>query len=298
MNIFLVLAFLFFIGSLFGWCLEVIYRRFFSGANPERKWINPGFLVGPYLPLYGFGLSAMYLLSKIDVSFISNPITQQIALFILMALVMTIIEYIAGIIFIKGMKVKLWDYSKEWGNVQGIICPRFSFYWAVLSAIYYFLIHPHILNSIYWLAEHLTFSFVIGYFYGIFTIDIFYSMQILAKVKQFAVDNDIVVKYQELKRTIRLNREERKEKSYFMLAFKSERSLSEHLKKYLELQSAFMGNTIEELHEKVEVKIDEANSKFEEKTKPIQDKLDKSINSKIDQLNEKLDESINRKKDK
>lgn len=296
MNDFLVLAFLFFMGSMIGWVIELFYRRFISKANPERKWINPGFLVGPYLPLYGFGLSAMYLLSKIDVSFISNSITQQIVLFVLMALVMTIIEYIAGIIFIKGMKVKLWDYSKEWGNIQGIVCPRFSFYWAVLSAIYYFLIHPHILNSIYWLAEHLTFSFVIGYFYGIFTIDIFYSMQILAKVKRFAVDNDIVVKYQELKRTIRLNREERKEKSHFMLAFKSERSLSEHLKKYLELQSAFVGNAIEELHEKVEVKIDEANSKLEERTKPIQDRLDKSINSKIDQLNEKLDESINNKK--
>ena len=86
-------------------------------------------------------------------------------------------------------------------------------------------------------------------------------MQILAKVKQFAVDNDIVVKYQELKRTIRLNREERKEKSHFRLAFKSERSLSEHLTKYLELQSAFMGNTIEELHEKLDESINSKKDK-------------------------------------
>lgn len=48
MNLFLKLAYLFFIGSVLGWVLELFYRRFISGANPERKWINPGFCVGPY----------------------------------------------------------------------------------------------------------------------------------------------------------------------------------------------------------------------------------------------------------
>ena len=58
MNEFLKLAFLFFMGCLLGWCLEVLYRRF-TPANKERRWINPGFLVGPYLPLYGFGLCTL-----------------------------------------------------------------------------------------------------------------------------------------------------------------------------------------------------------------------------------------------
>ena len=50
MNVFLTLAFLFFIGSIGGWILELFYRRMIS----NKEWINPGFLVGPYLPLYGF----------------------------------------------------------------------------------------------------------------------------------------------------------------------------------------------------------------------------------------------------
>ena len=45
MSLFLTIAFLFFIGSMAGWGIEVVFRRFFSSANPERKWINPGFLV-------------------------------------------------------------------------------------------------------------------------------------------------------------------------------------------------------------------------------------------------------------
>lgn len=66
MNIFLTLAFLFFIGATLGWVLELLFRRFFSSANPERKWINPGFCVGPYLPLYGCGLCFLYLIASLE----------------------------------------------------------------------------------------------------------------------------------------------------------------------------------------------------------------------------------------
>ena len=52
MNIILVLAFLFYIGSIAGWVLELFFRKIVCS---EHKWINPGFLTGPYLPLYGFG---------------------------------------------------------------------------------------------------------------------------------------------------------------------------------------------------------------------------------------------------
>ena len=68
MNMFLTLAYLFFIGSTLGWVAELLYRRFLSGANPERKWINPGFCVGPYVPLYGSGLCILYLLASVSSS--------------------------------------------------------------------------------------------------------------------------------------------------------------------------------------------------------------------------------------
>ena len=142
MNLFLVLTFLFFTGSLIGWGIEVFWRRFFSRNNPERKWINPGFLTGPYLPLYGLSLVIMFSLAMIDVSFVSEkPWVQKIVLFVLMALCITLLEFIAGLIFIRGMKIKLWDYSECRGNIKGIICPQYSFYWVIMSALYYFLVH-------------------------------------------------------------------------------------------------------------------------------------------------------------
>ena len=65
MNIFLTLAYLFFIGAVLGWILEVFFRKFFSSSNPEHRWINPGFCVGPYIPLYGCGLCILFLLATL-----------------------------------------------------------------------------------------------------------------------------------------------------------------------------------------------------------------------------------------
>ena len=125
MNTFLVLAFLFFIGSVAGWVKELFFRRFISDANPERKWINPGFCTGPYLPLYGSGLCLLYLIASLErCSWIESVFWNRVILFLIMALCMTLIEYIAGIISVKVLKVRLWDYTNEWGNIQGIICPK------------------------------------------------------------------------------------------------------------------------------------------------------------------------------
>ena len=129
MNVFLVFAFLFFIGSTFGWVLELFYRRFFSRNNPDRKWINPGFCTGPYLPLYGTGLCFLFMIASVQryINF-GNYYVNIAFLLVSMAAAMTVIEYIAGIMMLKNSHIRLWDYSREWANIQGVICPKFSFY--------------------------------------------------------------------------------------------------------------------------------------------------------------------------
>ncbi len=235
MNDFLIFAFLFFIGSCLGWCIELLFRKFFSGSNPERKWINPGFLTGPYLPLYGFGLWGMYEISHvIKLVMTENKILDTLIIFLIMAIIMTIIEYIAGLIFIKGMKVKLWDYSAQKFNLQGIICPLFTIIWGLLGSLYYFTVNSHVEGWVAWLANHLTFSFFIGMFFGIFAVDLWYSLEMSAKMRKFAVDNQLVIRYEELKAFLREQREQREERSRFLLAFKTEEPFREHLEKYLE----------------------------------------------------------------
>lgn len=229
MSLFLILSFLFFIGAISGWVIELLFRRFFSRANPERKWINPGFCTGPYVPLYGFGLCILFLIASLETNGITEGIKYEKALlFISMAVMMTVIEYIAGILLLKVAHIRLWDYSREWGNIQGLICPKFSLIWAILGAAYYFLIHPRILNALHWFTQNLAFSFVVGLFFGVFIIDVAHSMQLTTKLRQIAKENDANIKLEHLKLELRQAREESKMKYHFFLPFKSTRPISEH----------------------------------------------------------------------
>lgn len=235
MTFFLVLTFLFFVGSILGWTIELFYRRFFSKNNPDRKWINPGFLTGPYLPLYGFSLVLLFSLSHINVSFIENWVLQKTFLFVCMALAITVFEYIAGLIFIKGMKIALWDYSKCRGNISGIICPQYTFYWYLLSAAYYFLIHPKIQEWLFWFADHITFSFVVGFFYGVLSIDLCYSLQVMAKIRKFADENKIIIRIEHFKNHVHREHELRKEKLRFIFEIRNDKDLiRESIKCYVE----------------------------------------------------------------
>ena len=42
------------------------------------------------------------------------------------------LEVLIGLICREFLHVAVWDYSNEWGNLAGLICPRYCFYWFVL----------------------------------------------------------------------------------------------------------------------------------------------------------------------
>lgn len=217
--IFFELTFLFMIGSLCGWVLEVFFRRFFS----IKKWINPGFLNGPYLPMYGVGTAILY-------GFCQIPLPRW-ALVLLLFVALTLLEYLTGLIFIKGMKIKLWDYSKQWGNIQGIICPLFSLLWGVVAALFVYLLYEPLNVAATYAATHLWLIFVMGIFYGIFFIDLCLSFKVSLKIRQAAAQFKIAVHYEELKASINEKRKQNKEKLKFFFPF-LETSLSDSVKEW------------------------------------------------------------------
>ena len=149
MSLFLRLAYLFFLGSVFGWVLELLFRKFFSSANPEHRWINPGFCVGPYVPLYGFGLCTLYAIASVAARLrFGGSVWSHVLVIAVITVSMTALEYFAGVLMLKVAKVRLWDYSDCWGNIQGLICPLFTFFWGVLGAAYLYLVHPYILDAL------------------------------------------------------------------------------------------------------------------------------------------------------
>lgn len=223
MQYFLYFIFIFFIGSTFGYVLELFFRRIVGG-----KWVNPGFLSGPYLPIYGFGLcilTIIYLVFyKLNVHFIF--------IILLMGISMTFIELIGGLCFLKTGGVKLWDYSDMKGNYKGIICPLFSLIWTFLAAVYYFFIGNKILKAMGWFSNNLSFSFILGIFFGVIIIDFIYSTNALIKIRKFSKKYHFIIKYEEFKKHIKEIQGKRKKKSSFLFPYKQGENLNFYLDLY------------------------------------------------------------------
>ena len=244
------LVFLFGIGSVTGWFIELFYRRFRSKQNPERKWINPGFLVGPCLPLYGFGLIVLYGISSLPVLQGENTSGKVIMTIILMGILLTALEFVAGLVFIKGLRVKLWDYSDCFGNIYGIICLRFSIYWTVLGTFYFFFIQEHVLNMVTWLWNNIVFSFFVGVFFGIFLVDVGYSMNIVVRIRHFAAEHKIIVRYELLQAQVKSIVRTGKKPFDFLFSLANDLPFIENLKNYEEKYR----NTLEHIKEKTKRK--------------------------------------------
>lgn len=222
MNIYLQFVFIFYMGCTSGWVLELVFRRIVHG-----KWINPGFLIGPYLPIYGFGLAtltAIFLLFK-------NSNLNPIIVILLMGFLMTLIEFIGGLIGLKN-NVKLWDYSDQWGNYKGIICPLFSAIWTAIGGIYYFLLAPYVMHALDWFSKNLAFSYTLGLFTGFIVIDFLYSGKLYLKIRKYAKNNDITVKYEQFKIHIKEHQAKIREKYSFLNPFNQTKALSEYLADY------------------------------------------------------------------
>ena len=222
MSLFLIFVFLFCVGSIIGWILELFWRRF-----EYKKWVNPGFLIGPYLPIYGFGLVIITLIHLFIGQYNLNPIIT----IVLMGLCMTLLELITGLFFLK-FKVRLWDYSNYFLNFKGVICFHMSLIWTGLGALYYYFLADYVMKALAWFSNNISFSYVLGIFTGVIVIDFAFSTKLYKKIRRYAKKNNIVIMYENLKLHIRNIVEKSEEKYSFLLPFKQTRNLLEYLVGY------------------------------------------------------------------
>lgn len=169
---------------------------------------------------------------------------------------MTVIEYIAGWISLHCFRVRLWDYSNNWGNISGLICPLYSFFWWVLGAVYYFLIHPHILRALEWLSNNLAFSFFIGFFYGIFIIDFVHQTKLVLAIKKFARQKQIVLHYEEIKERIGQYKESRLIKAGFIFRTWMDQPINRFLKETYENTKERLSDLADGLKESIQTGIE------------------------------------------
>jgi len=129
------LIFFFAFYSFLGWCIEVLY--YFKN---EHKFVNRGFLFGPFCPIYGCGAVSL-------VVFLDNYKNNIFILFFLGVLLTSVLEYYTGFILEKLFKTKWWDYTDDPFNIHGRVCLLYSLMWGVGEVIIIRIIHP-ILNNI------------------------------------------------------------------------------------------------------------------------------------------------------
>lgn len=225
---------LFVVGSVVGWVIEFFFRRIFTA----KRWVNPGFMMGPYLPLYGFGVMSIFVIFCL-VGLIPDTVMPHwgkvlLGIFIT-GIVMTLIEFIAGLIFIKGMKIKLWDYSNRKGNIMGLICPLFSLIWLVAGAGVY-LILPLLDGILVAIGANPYYIIFVGIVFGIMIMDFVVSMYYAKQVKKF--NNDADMRYDDLKMSFRkqYNFKEKKNHFYGIIDISSETAttLPEAIKEFSE----------------------------------------------------------------
>lgn len=225
---FFYLTFIFILGSIGGWILELFFRKIV-----HKKWINPGFLSGPYLPIYGLGLITLYLVAIIDFN-IETYLFELSIKIILVGSLMTLIEYIAGKVFIKFMGIKLWDYSKNYGNIDGVICPLFSFIWTMVGVIYLIFFHSLLMSAISLISTNIYYPFIVGIFFGLFLWDLGASLEISTKIKKLA-EGKLVIRYEDFKLKERNYYSDNKIKYNFMKPLRNNSNLMEDIfKKYNE----------------------------------------------------------------
>lgn len=119
----------FYIYCFIGWCIESTFV-----SVKKKKFVNRGFMRGPFLPLYGSGAVIML--------FATIPFRDNIFLiFLAGGLAATVLEYFTGVCMEALFKVRYWDYSNQPFNFQGHICLGTSIAWGMLSIALVKIIH-------------------------------------------------------------------------------------------------------------------------------------------------------------
>ena len=121
---------LFFCYAVLGWCMEVAVKKIQYG-----RFINRGFLIGPYCPIYGVGALLITLLLE---RYRSDPI----ALFVMGMAVCAILEYLTSYVMERIFHARWWDYSAKRFNINGRICLDTMIPFGLLGLLIMYVLNP------------------------------------------------------------------------------------------------------------------------------------------------------------
>lgn len=145
--------------AIAGYICEVIFAAIVLG-----KFVNRGFLNGPWCPIYGFGVVIVAICLK--------PLSKSLlVLFIGSVLLTSVLEYFTGYILEKVFDQKWWDYSDDKFNLGGYICLKFSLLWGVACTAVVKFVLPAV-DAVIRVVPHFVGLIVTGVIVALMLIDL------------------------------------------------------------------------------------------------------------------------------
>lgn len=266
------LVWIFIIYAFIGWCTEVSYAALDTG-----KFVNRGFLNGPYCPIYGCGV-------VIVVAALTPLQDNLLILFIGSFALTTALEFITGFLLEKVFHNKWWDYSNKPFNVKGYICLEFSVLWGLACTFIMKVIHPMIYKFIT-IIPHMIGVVLLVILMTAFAVDLCVTVSTILKFnKRLKLMDEMAKKMHELSDEIGENiyksvttvkeKSEEFQDTHEELITKISDNLTEAKSEYTAKKQAFAEKT-NAVKEEFEDKYEEMQKELEELNRKYKDLLDK-----------------------
>ena len=171
MKLVMVYFILFIIYAFVGWSIEVIRQ-----LMEKNKFVNRGFLIGPYCPIYGYGALAITILLR-------KYINEWFVLFVMAILTCGILEYFTSFLMEKIFKARWWDYSNRKFNINGRICLENLALFGLLGLFITYVTNPFLLKYLN-LIPNTTLIIISSLLFVVYFVDNIISFNVIATVRE------------------------------------------------------------------------------------------------------------------
>lgn len=240
---------LFTIYAIIGWLMEVSLSFI-----QHHKFVNRGFLIGPYCPIYGFGGVAITLLLSNFMKTIDN-VSLVDSIWISTIVIMFIcgtLEYITSWLMEKLFHARWWDYHRFKFNINGRVCLETLLPFTIIGQIILRFGSPAflgIISNIHQPWLHIIAAAILV----IFAVDLSVSYNIIHSFKK--ISNEAKDNTEEITKKV---------KEIISKSWRGRR-----------LVSAFPNVDIDVIREKIRKKVEESREKIEAKKRKLEQKLEK-----------------------
>lgn len=236
------LLFFFFVYCFIGWIIESTWV-----SSHQKRFVNRGFMRGPFIPIYGFGAMAL-LISCV------NLLKWPVAVFFVGMTAASILEYFTGVAMEAIFKVRYWDYSNNFLNINGHVCLFTSLAWGALAVAENYLLHKPI-EKLSVIIPNKALNLITAAISVYFIVDLTLSFKAAFDLR------DLIIKLEKVKDDIRI------------------------IQKRMDVLIACAGDDYEKQKERLEAKISEIQSEVEERadlTKMRLEELSDSVEEKFE----------------